>query len=417
MFKKRSKKALSQVDWAMSLAIFLMYLAWFFIFVKPMLYPSTNMGVLLDILDDGIEREIFQDISRLKVFVPHTDNAYEPVIIPFDKDWQKSKIAHSADYFVIDGERMFFLANTSKSTVFQMYYPHKAVEMTLPRIAIADDQQARAGTFTAYFEDYLLDKVSFDGEVRLSGFNMKIDDTVLDGDGDMYNMSLLAKYVKQGDSINLTSYFFAENSRLYNYIKVTDHRNHSATIDFAAYNYTYFYINQLNNGELRYSIAQSCKYYTTDFLDLYDSNSGLLITFDRAISFRLCTNETSPSVRLEFPVSPGDEYNFNIFLHPGGADSVKDYPLNPVVGVTETLKTVSSEKARLLRNRNYAYLKQVFRYPDARDFNITISSDSLDASYGVEQPDLEDVYVRRVEGVMLEKDYSQGRALLTLSVW
>jgi len=120
MFKKRSKKALSQVDWAMSLAIFLMYLAWFFIFVKPMLYPSTNMGVLLDILDDGIEREIFQDISRLKVFVSHTNNAYEPVIIPFDKDWQESKIAHSADYFVIDDGRMFFLANTSKSTVFQV---------------------------------------------------------------------------------------------------------------------------------------------------------------------------------------------------------------------------------------------------------------------------------------------------------
>jgi hypothetical protein len=401
----------------MSLAVFLMYLAWFFIFVKPMLYPSTNMGVLLDILEDGIEDEIFQDISRIKVFVPHTDNAYEPVIIPFDNDWQSSNIAHSADYFVIDGERMFFLANTSNTTVFQMYYPHKAIESTLPRFALADDTQARAGTFTAYFEDYLLDRISFDGELRLSGFDVEIDENALDGDGSLSNMSLLAKYAKEGHNINLTTYFFAENSRLYNYLKVTDHRNHSATIDLAAYNYTYFYINQLTKGELKYSIAPSCKYYTTDFLDLYDSSSGLLVTFDRDIQMRLCTNETNPSVRLEFPISPTDEYNFNIFLHPGSVDSVKDYPLEPVVGVEETLKTVSAEKARLLRNRNYAYLKQLFHYPDARDFNITVSSDSLDATYGVAQPDVEDVYVRRVEGVLLGKDYSQERALITLSVW
>jgi hypothetical protein len=417
MFKKRSKKALSHVDWAMSLAVFLMYLAWFFIFVKPMLYPAINMGVLLDILDDGVRDELFQDVDRIKVFVPGSSEQYEPVIIPFTESWAESKIAHSADYFVIDGGKMFFLADMANRSYVQMYYPHTALRMSSPRPVIADEQQARSGDFTAFFDDVLLDRVYFDGETRLSGFKVEVDDTVLDGDGVFSNHTFLAKYQTEGDGINFSSYFFSENSRLYNYLVSNDFRNHSVAIEFAAYNYTYFYMDKLNKGELRYSIAPSCKYYTASFLDLYDANSGIMVAFDRNITLRLCTNDTNPSVRLEFDVSPGREYPLFISLHPGPAESVLNYPLHPVVGVTETLTTVSSEKVSLLKNRNYDYLKQVFHYPVARDFNITVAGDDVSASYGIAQPDIEDVYARRIEGMMLGKDYSQQRVLLTLRVW
>ncbi|MBW2997793.1 hypothetical protein KY349_05630, partial [Candidatus Woesearchaeota archaeon] len=119
MFKKRSKKALSHVDWAMSLAIFLLYLAWFFIFVNPLFTPSENIDVLLDILQDGVEDNLYQDIERVKVFAPgDITGEYEPIIIPYDYDWSESRIALSADYFVIDQEKMFFLGNLSATNQF-----------------------------------------------------------------------------------------------------------------------------------------------------------------------------------------------------------------------------------------------------------------------------------------------------------
>ncbi|MBN1544383.1 hypothetical protein JW898_02880 [Candidatus Woesearchaeota archaeon] len=418
MFKKRSKKGLSHVDWAMSLAIFLLYLAWFFIFVKPMFSPSQSMDVLLDVLDDGVRDALFQDISRIKVFVPgslHSD--YEPIIIPFTQDWPAADIAHSADHFVIDSGRMFFLANLSNTSVFRIYYPHKAIRMIPLFPMMADEGRAGFGSFSAYFDGGLLDRVSFMGEPRLSGFSVEVDETDIGGEGDFGNSTLLAKYVRAGDNVNMTSYFISENSRIYSYISSADFRNHSVAVEFSAYNYTYFYFSPMSRGEVDYGIGPSCRYYESDFLDLYGPDSGLLVTFGRNISFRLCANETNVLVRLEFDLTAGDEDSMVIMLHSGGLGEVGGYPLNPVVGVTETLRTVSAKQVSLMRNRDYSYLKQVFRFPGDRDFNVAVSGDVVSASYGAPQPEAEDIYARKIEGVIIDDFYEPRRALITLTVW
>jgi hypothetical protein len=188
-------------------------------------------------------------------------------------------------------------------------------------------------------------------------------------------------------------------------------------MDFDIYNYTYFYVDPTSNGEIRYSIGPNCYYYESDFLDLYDSNSGLLIAFGRNITYRLCSNETNAMVRLEFDLSTGSEDELYIILHTGDYSSVINYPIEPIAGVTETLDTVSVEGVSLLKNRDYDYLKQLFNYPWARDFNITITSNVISASYGIAQPDIEDVYARKIEGVIIDEDYEHERALITLTVW
>ena len=418
MFKKRSKKGLSHVDWAMSLAIFLLYLAWFFIFVKPLFGPSQNMDVLLNILQDGFEDEVFQDVSRIRVFVAgSTSNAYEPIIIPFDHSWPAAQMSHSADYFELDSDKMFFLANLSNSTMFSIYYPHKALRARPIWPVIADEEHVSSGSFSAYFTEYLLDHVFFDSEQRLSGFSVEVDETALDDEGSFFNSTFMAKYQRSGDSISLTSYLFTDNSRVYSYVIPSDRRNHSVVIDFVTYNYTDFYIDPISNGEIRYGIGPNCKYYTTDFLDLYGPSSGLLLTFSRNISMRLCSNETNPTVRLEFDSYVGEEDNFNIIFHDGSVNEVKAYPLQPVVGVTETMRTLSAKQVSLLKNRDYDYLKQLFNYPKDRQFNVTVSSDVVSADYGIPLPDLEDVYARKIEGVILDDSYQARRALITMTVW
>jgi len=417
MLLKRSKKALSHVDWAMSLAIFLLYLSWFFIFVKPVLAPAQNMDVLLDILDTGVKDSMFQDISRVKVYVPgNMDSDYEPIIIPYAENWVESNIAHSADYFMIDGDKMFFMANLSNTSMYNMYYPHKAVRKSAPLLVVADENVARFESFSAFFNSFMLDRIFFMDANRLFDFKITVDDTESSGDdGAFYNMTFMAKYVKQSDYVNMTSYVFADNPRIYTYIESSDHRNHSVAIDYASYNYTSYYFDTLRKGDLKYSIAPQCRFYEGNFLDLYSTDSGLLVTFGKNITFRLCTNETAVLVTMIFDV--GSEDNFNIYLHSGDYRSVTKYPLKPIVGVTEDLSTVSKDKVLLLKNREYGYLKQKFGYPQARDFNITVSSDDVSASYGILPPAIADVYARKIEGVMLGPDYSQKRVLLTLNVW
>jgi len=418
MFKKRSKKGLSHVDWAMSLAIFLLYLAWFFIFVKPMFSPASSLDVLLDILDDGLEDNLFEETERIRVFISEgLDNENEPVVIPFTEDWSYSDITHTAEHFVIDEQKMFFLADLSNSSTFSIYYPHESLRVTGMMPVIADDDSAHYDTFHAGFDDYLLEDVYFEDDLRIISFDVEVDDTELDDVGYFENDTFLAKYKRATDDINLTQYLFAENSVIYTYMRSADFRNHSVQVDLTAFNYTYFYLDPSRNGEVDYSIGPGCVYYESDFLDLYDASSGLLITADRNITIALCANDTNPYVRLELDVEAGEEYNINYILHQGGVDSVLAYPIKPIVGVTETLSTVSAEKVSLMKNYDYAYMKQLFGFPKDRDFNITVSSDVVDATYGVEQPLVADIYARKVEGVIIDERFEPRRVLMTLTVW
>jgi hypothetical protein len=417
MFKKRSKKALSHVDWVMSLAVFLMYLVWFFVFVKPMIGPSQDMEVLLNILEEGSENYFFQDVQRIQVKITESyTNEYEPIIINFDESWTSANIAHTADHFVIDEGKMFFLANTTNASTFKIYYPLGVLTFS-PELSIsADEESARVRDFSAFFENYLLDYIFFDGSKKLFDLGVEVDEEALDEGGIFENNTFLVQYKREANGINISSYLFAENSRICTFIESDDYRNHSIVIDFAAYNYTNYYFTPLSNGRLSYS-SQSCRYYESDFLDLYDSNSGLLITFDKNISMRLCTNETNSAVRLEFELYSGTENEFNIMLHYGDYKEVKEYPLQPITGVTETLTTISTEKAAWLKNRNYDYLKQIFNYPKDRDFNITLTSDTLTTSYGVTPPEVVDVYARKIEGFIIGNDYTTEKATLALTVW
>jgi hypothetical protein len=173
----------------------------------------------------------------------------------------------------------------------------------------------------------------------------------------------------------------------------------------------------MSSGEIRYSIGPSCKYYNTGFLDLYGPSSGMLVTFSRNISMRLCANETNPTVRLEFDTHVGREDGFSIVFHDGTFSSVSDYPLNPVVGVTETMRTLSAKNVALLKNREYDYLKQLFNYPKDRQFNVTVTSSVVNANYGIPLPDIEDVYARKIEGVILDERYQPNRAVIAMNVW
>lgn len=418
MFKKRSKKALSHVDWAMSLAIFLMYLAWFFIFVRPILAPNQSADVLLDILDDGVSSMIYQDTSRLKIFVNSTEPSdYEPIIIPFDRAWAEHDIAHTADYFAIDDKKMFFLANMSNTSVFSVYHPMDAHVRGPPRFLDANYARARSGSFSAHFNDYLLDRAFFMDEQRLRDFSIVVDDTVFSGQGSYANWTFIGKYALEGDFINLSSYVFADNSRVYSFLSPSDFRNHSVVVEFVVYNYTQFYVDPMSNGELKYRILENCAWYDTDFLDLYGDGSGLAVITDKNVSMRLCTNETDAKVRIEFDVVVGSKTELDFFLHEGDADDLKHYPVRPIVGVVENIRSVSAKQVGLLNNRDYDYLKQMFGYPRANNFNVQVSSSVVSASAGIPQPEIQDVYARKIDGFILDGFYRPQGVNITMSVW
>jgi hypothetical protein len=93
------------------------------------------------------------------------------------------------------------------------------------------------------------------------------------------------------------------------------------------------------------------------------------------------------------------------------------YPITPIEGVTENLKVVSREYSQKLRNNDYSYLKQLFGYPNNRDFNVSITSNSFSATYGIDQPLTQNIYAKKIEAFRIDKNLDQEIVSVSLSVW
>ncbi|MFC1723746.1 hypothetical protein ACFL0V_06405 [Nanoarchaeota archaeon] len=408
MLKKRSKKGLSHVDWAISLSIFLLYLAWFFVFVKPQLMPPENVDVLLDILDEGVKDQVFEDLNRVQILL-EGDGEDQVVIVPFTRDWAEDDIRISEDHFVLDRGKMFFLANLSDTNTVDVYYPHDAMALTTKPGVVATEDHVQYQSFRAEFEDYLVDQAYFRGAKRLHDMYIDVEEVEIDDDGSYENMELMARY-ERSDIINHTTYVMAKNSGLYNYVSSADLQNHSVRIRMTLDNYTNYYFDDSRKGELTYYERVQCKYYESDYIDLY-ANTGISIRTDREITFILCTNRTKVLIGMEFDL--GSTLRYDVVFHDGTYLEVES--VEPKMGTVETLNTISREKVLGLNNKDYDYLKTLFRYPDDRDFNVTV--DGIDASYGIAQTGVKNIYARKIRGYQIGKNFEEEKVDIQLTVW
>ena len=155
----------------------------------------------------------------------------------------------------------------------------------------------------------------------------------------------ISKLIKKGEVVG--AFFagvgpfpivFAKNSRVYNWMKLADYRNHTIQISFTTYNYSEYYLDQARNGEMSYSIQSRCRSYETDFLDLFDADSGLAIMTSKNLTMLVCTNSTAATVQIDMDADQEDWYH--IFLHDGDYREVSEYPLRIMTGTTETIKVL-----------------------------------------------------------------------------
>ena len=85
------KRGTSQVDWAISLALFLIYVIWFFIFVRPTFLQDNVQESLINIVEDNFKEDYKWTVSKLPIMI-HTNitNTYEPIILDFPYSWEQN---------------------------------------------------------------------------------------------------------------------------------------------------------------------------------------------------------------------------------------------------------------------------------------------------------------------------------------
>ncbi|MEM4397836.1 MAG: hypothetical protein QW757_04400, partial [Candidatus Woesearchaeota archaeon] len=142
LLKKKNKRAVSQIDWVMSLALFLLYIAWFFVFILPNLNYQKNFNPNIAVLENFFFDEFSYTIKKIPIFIfTNSTKENKPVIIFLENNFLKDNLFEndlekdfyysslkSEKPFVFYDNNFFFLLNESEKNTFLYLYQNMDFE-------------------------------------------------------------------------------------------------------------------------------------------------------------------------------------------------------------------------------------------------------------------------------------------------
>ncbi|MFC1754396.1 hypothetical protein ACFL96_13560 [Thermoproteota archaeon] len=408
------KKGLQQADWAISIGIFTIYLVVFFIAMKPLLTPPSKIDSLLSRAEDNFLENTTVTVERVPILVAEeTDYAYEPVIIDFPYPWDTDDMALSEGYFVLDSDRLLFIANTSGTRSYSIAHSADLDDADPELALISNADQADVEGFKLEFSEGIPSRYTYDGEFRIGSLNIYVDEDAFEHSSSYDDYTSIAKYSGSG-VINHTTYLFAKNTRSYSYIESVDYQSHNITLTIDMYNYTEYYASIAEFGDIIYT-TERCDEFDTDFIDLTDGNTGAAFFFNKEVEVEICNNETELWLEIVAEVNATEEVSYLIFMHSGDYAQIEEYPVEPVSGFKQQIDSTSYGAVSALAAINYTSLKASWAFPLNHDLRVEFTSDDYNETFGAAHP-LVDVYAKHLrlfnyDGV----DFEEVNVLIT--VW
>ncbi|RMF54375.1 hypothetical protein D6745_05425 [Candidatus Woesearchaeota archaeon] len=320
------KRGASQIDWVISMAIFLIYLAWFFIFISPLTTQPERFSSLISIIDENFKESVLWDVEKLPIIVSSPkDFELAPVIIDFGFNWTPSNSRFSdGTPFVVEDGKMFFLKDLSNgSNVF--WLSHSDYEYEPPDFFFdleANETEANTPTFRIMTDFYILKRLVFKAVERIHSAKYYINGVEIEGmlqNTSFYTNGIFARYDAYTDPLTHTSRVFADNTIVYSEIKMQDAALPvNFSMGFELFSYANYYSDNSFFGSFDFSRNQ-CYNYSSNSIDFYNAFGGLGFGFDRKVNFSFCTtNETRLFLNMSFPVY--DNATYVIIAHNGSYD-------------------------------------------------------------------------------------------------
>lgn len=420
MLRNWQKKGLSHVDWAMSLSIFIIFILWFFLVIRPVVEPAEDLSTLFDVVQDGLDADLYVDFDMLPVFITQdVSNTYEPIFFDFGQNWSVESMYLTGAYLVPFNGKLFFLGDTSAEDEFDIYHADDAsFSQSSGTNIVSNPDYVQTGTFRVDFDDSLMTRMMSGSDYKLTDFKVYVDEHLFQASGsayESYNSTPIFAYYGVEDQVNHSTYVFAENTRVYSLIDPL-HRPRNIMITATVDAYLSYYIKPSSFGEPDYSF-ETCTEVSSDFVDLYGGGEGMLFVFSSEADFEICPVNDTLEISATFDVPADEEGYYHIFLHSGDYSSVLNYPVAPVMGIVQTTEGVSHVALINLNQTDYADKKNDWNYPQERDFRIAFDSSLISIDKGEVPSDMDNVFVRKVNTYIFDSDMNKEKGEFRISVW
>jgi hypothetical protein len=396
------KRGLSQIDWVISLAFFVIFLTFFFVFLSS----RINMPAKSDSLIMDLESAFLDDIQWIVEKTPVFSDARGPIVVDFPLN-RSLNYYFEGKCFSIDDDRFFYVASANVHYLLGSNESYQDCTESL-NLSHSHDYASTSDAFFG-FDDCLLEQTSYKGNVRISDLSYPGSVSNCTHSGN----EVIAKYDAFSTSLHHKSYVIANGSELIVFIEpdfvgpLFDF-SFDAVID--SYDNWYVYNGSPHSGD----DSPGCRSFTNvTFLDFYDSD-GLAFVFDNA-DIEFCFDG---NISLDVELNNFKETMYRIIFHDNDYTNVSDLS-ESFFGMTKEIRGISESKLESLSNVSYVDLKQRYDYPLEKDFGFEIyQNDFLIFEYdkSVKAPS-GDVFVHGKKSNILDKFGNQTGVEVFTKVW
>ncbi len=410
------KRGSSQVDWAISLAVFLLYIAWFFIFVTPV-SERAELTNLIPLVEDRLLEDISWKVYGAPMIITSNINStYEPIISGFPFDITNFYLNN--DYWVLDRGNLIFLSDLSGG-LNTFWIVDSDETYSLPFVLNdlnSNSEFSSTMGFKAYFHNSMLYKTDYPTQ-KINSVSYELNDVSLDVSKNSFtDTPIVSIYKIEGQSINHTSYVFAQNQKVYNYIDVNIEGEYVFKISFDLFKYSNYFTDNLYTGTFNYSQNENIT-YSGDFLNLYSSSDVVTLIFEEESVITLHhTNSSNLQLDVELPFSSDTFYK--LIFHSDlieGEDFISPYSTE--FGMFEEVEGVSLEKLLGLNSSNYNDLKSDYGYPEDKDFSILLTNSTTTLMNRGPVAPVVNIYSKESTRWMLDELSEKNKLNLIIKTW
>ncbi|MFH0876213.1 MAG: hypothetical protein V1859_09825 [archaeon] len=381
------KRGVSQIDWAMSLAIFILFIAWFFIFIRP----SVEHGLGKETLQMAVKNGFSRDYLAVKSYVPlfiWSDSVGDnfPIIANFSFENPEFNIKEGY-YYIVDRKKLIFLPNISGSpSVFHIIFDsNKTTTTDIYDLASSDNWCTTSEMLRATFTYSLLRRIYFNESLNLRDLNIYLNKDRLVPSGYSYNDSVIvARYYSYTEGINHTTYVYAKNSVVDTFADVnspTENLSYLYELKFSMDNYNFYYSNNLYNSRLNFTEEKKNISYEADYITFHNSYDSLYVYFDRKVNISFeYFNET---IDFNATFTLIDRANYRFYAHLGNYTNTTRKSYYSSYGAEQKISGLDFSKSGF---PNYEELKTSWKFPSKNNFEILVYNSTTANVYKESSP-------------------------------
>ena len=404
----------SEIDVIISLTLFMLFVAWFFIFLKPISEPKNSASSLYWIIERNLKSLNWQ-AEKTMVVLKSNLSSNEPVIIPLPYPWlENNTVISPYSQFAIEDGRIFTYADFTNAEGGKLFFylihsSHNSSSIPSPGINAAEGFLTTEH-FRADFTNSILRNMSYNNISVLYNFSVSANNIpILPESSSFTNRKIIAVYRFSSGEINHTYYIFHNSSMLFGFLNSENPA--VISMNFSLYNFSSYYIDNEKNG----NITEEGISNIAQFIELYSPQipeRSIAFAFNTSVEITVRENGEFAELEIEKEL---ESIEYVIIPHSGDYTTAINYsnPYEATFGILSNISGISYEKASA--EDSYSILSS--GYPSGRGMFVQISCSGKNAEIGNAPVSNSDIYSKEIDDFILYANGTRENCNVGISAW